>query len=57
METERWIVLGKHTFQKKKNILTNKHENIEARKAFAKTLIWSVILYGKPDSYKKDISS
>ena len=34
---KRRIALGKHAFQKKKNVLTNKNIIIEVRKAFAKT--------------------
>ena len=44
-EIKRRIVLGKQAFQKNKNVLTNKHVNIETKKPFAKTFIWSVVLY------------
>lgn len=32
-------------FQDKKNLLANTHLNIEARKKFARTIMWSVLTY------------
>lgn len=40
------IILAKKAFQKKYNLLTNKHITTETKKKFIKTLIWSVLLYG-----------
>ena len=36
-ESKRRIRLGKQAFQKKMNVLSNKHLSIEVRKAFTKT--------------------
>lgn len=42
----RRIALAKQAFMKKYSLLTNKHLNIEIRKEFIKTLVWSVLQYG-----------
>ena len=49
VDIKRRIYLGKQAFKKKKknrNVLTNKHYSIKARKALEKPFIWSVIVYG-----------
>lgn len=46
MEVKRRIALAKQAFMNKKNILTSKHMNIDVRKSFAKSFVWSTLLYG-----------
>lgn len=46
MEIKRRIALAKQTFQTKRNLLTDSHLSLDIRKQFAKTFVWSVLMYG-----------
>jgi len=45
IDIKKRITLAKQTFVKKNSLLTNKHLNIETKKKFIKTFVWSVLLY------------
>ena len=45
-EIKRRIGIGKTSFRKMKNVLTNSRISIETRKRAVKTYVWSTLLYG-----------
>jgi hypothetical protein len=45
-DVKRRIAMGKKTFNSKYNLLTNKHLDLNTRKKFIKSYIWSVLFYG-----------
>uniref|UniRef100_A0A8D8Y198 Craniofacial development protein 2 n=1 Tax=Cacopsylla melanoneura TaxID=428564 RepID=A0A8D8Y198_9HEMI len=45
-DVKKRIALAKCAFRKKQNLITNKKLNLETRKKFVKTYVWSVLNYG-----------
>jgi hypothetical protein len=45
-DVKRRIAMAKKTFNSKYNLLTNKHFDLNTRKKFIKSYIWSVLFYG-----------
>jgi hypothetical protein len=45
-DVKRRIGMAKKTFDSNYNLLTNKHFDLNTRKKFIKSYIWSVLLYG-----------
>lgn len=46
IDIKKRIILAKQAFMKKYSLLTSKHFQLETRKRFIKTFIWSILLYG-----------
>lgn len=46
IDIKRRIGMAKQAFMKKYSLLTSKHFQIETRKKFIKTFIWSILIYG-----------
>ncbi|KAI5717312.1 hypothetical protein M8J77_003669 [Diaphorina citri] len=46
IDINRRVILAKQAFLNKNKLLTNEHINIEIRKNFIKTFVWSVLTYG-----------
>ena len=45
-EIKRRIAPAKQAFNSKRGLLTNKHINVDIRKKFVETYVWSVLMYG-----------
>lgn len=46
IDIKKRITLAKQAFMKKYSLLTSKHLQLETRKRFIKTFVWSILLYG-----------